>query len=193
MTVARLSAVLPRKGAQPSPKGYPLEVQLAGGAVSRGALKLTGISASLRGEFAGVPGAKRFDGAGALAAEKFLWRGREIGAPRADMVFSGSGGSITLAGALLGGTLGGALAFNPYAVGNGVEFDLSLKGVELAQLAQLPEKKGAVAVSGGHLTVSTKGAMRARMASPAGSGEKATQLRLRARRQGAARRCRTTV
>ena len=157
ITVARLSAVLPRKGAQQSPKGYPLEVQLAGGAVSRGDLKLTGIAASLRGEFAGAPPAKRFAGSGALAAEKFLWRGREIGVPRADLVFSGSGGSATLAGAVLGGTLGGALAFNPYAVGNGVEFDLSLKGIELAQLAQLLEKKGAVAVSGGRLTVSTRG------------------------------------
>jgi hypothetical protein len=157
ITAARLSTLLPRKAGQQASGGYPLDVKVAGGAVSRGELQLAGISGSLRGDYAGAAGAKSFTGSGSIAAEKLLWRGREIGAPRAAIALSRSSGTITLAGAVLGGTMGGTVSFNPAAAAAGAAFDLSLKEVALAQLAKVVVKKGSATLAGGQLLVTTRG------------------------------------
>jgi hypothetical protein len=154
---SRVTTVLPGKSAQPAQQGYPLDVKLTGGAVSRGDLALTGISANLRGNYAGVNGAKRFDGIGEIAAEKLLRSGRNIGAPRANISMSRSGVNISLAGAVLGGALAGALDFNPDAVADGVRFDLTLKGAELAQLARISGEKEKVTLPAGQLLVTARG------------------------------------
>ena len=157
LNFSRIIAVLPKKDAEQPHKVYPLDVTLTGGVLSRGDLNLGGISASLRGEYAGAEGARWLTGDGAIAAEKLLWRERNIGSPRADIVLSRSGGKIALAGTVLGGTLGGTFTFKPNAVAAGIDFDISLKETDLTAMAQLINKNGAVAVSGGKLMISTSG------------------------------------
>ncbi len=157
LNFSRLIAVLPKIDAKQPHKVYPLDVKLTGGVLSRGDLNLAGISASWRGEYAGAEEARWLAGDGTIAAENLRWREKNIGAPRADIVLSRSGGKTVLAGTVLGGTLGGTFTFKPNAVAAGINFDISLKETDLTAMAQLISKNGAVAVSGGKLTISTSG------------------------------------
>lgn len=150
----RLMAVIPGKTALQAKRGYPLDVTLSGGAVSRGEIKLSGIAAFLRGDYGG---AKKFSGNGEILAEKLLWRGRNIGAPGANLAVTPAEAKITLAGTILGGKLGGKLSGNPNALAKSVEFDLSLHEADLAKVMKLADKTGAVALSGGRLTIASKG------------------------------------
>lgn len=157
LNFSRLITRLPQSGQQQAHKGQPLDVQIAGGAVSRGEFSLTGIAADLHGDYGGTAGPGKIAGTGKIAAEKLIWRNRNIGAPVATIALSRSAGQITLAGNIIGGTLGGAVNFIPFAVTSEAAFDLSLKGAALAQLAQLADNKGAVAVTGGQLTMALRG------------------------------------
>jgi len=154
---ARLVAVIPEKAALQGGKGYPLHITLAGGAVSRGEIKASGIAAALRGEYGGGVGAKRFTGVGKITTEQLLWRGRNIGAPGADLALTAADAKITLAGTVLGGKLAGGLSGTPKALDQRIEFDLSLHEADLAQAMKLANKMGAVALSGGQLTIASKG------------------------------------
>lgn len=151
---ARLVAVIPEKTALQAKQGYPLEVTLAEGAVSRGEIKLSGIAAFLRGDYGG---ANKFTGTGEILAEKLLRRGRNAGAPQAKLAVTAAEAKITLAGTILGGKLAGKLSGNPSALAEGVEFDLSLHEADLAKVMKLADKTGAVALSGGRLTIASKG------------------------------------
>lgn len=154
---ARLVAALPLNTALSSTKGYPVAVKLAGGAVSHGELVVSGLVATLNGNYIGTKEANKFTGAVEIAAEKFLWRGRNFAAPQAAIAISGDGATITLAGTVLGGTVGGMLTGNPYAVADGVDFELSLHEVELEQLPAIIEKNAALTLTGGKLTLASKG------------------------------------
>lgn len=154
VSFARLMAVIPEKAALQAKKGYPLHVTLAGGAVSRGEIKLSGIAAFLRGDYGG---AKEFTGNGEIIAEKLLWRGRNVGAPGAKLAVTAAEAKMTLEGTILGGKLAGVLGGNPSALAKSVEFDLSLHKADLAEVMKLADKTGAVALSGGRLTIASKG------------------------------------
>jgi hypothetical protein len=154
---ARLVAVIPGKAALGAKKGYPLHITLAGGDVSRGEIKASGIEAALRGDYGGGVGVKRFTGNGKIAAEQVLWRGRNIGAPEADLAITGTEAKITLAGTVLGGKLAGGLSGDPNALAESIQFDLSLHGADLAKAMTLADKAGSVAATGGQLNVAGKG------------------------------------
>lgn len=151
---ARIVAVIPAKATLQAKKGYPLHVTLAGGAVSRGEIKLSGIDAALHGNYGG---AKEFTGNGEILAEKLLWRGRKVGAPQAKLAITAADAKITLAGTILGGKLAGKLGGNMNALAKSVEFDLSLNEADLAKVMQLADRTGAVVLSGGRLNIASKG------------------------------------
>lgn len=157
ITVPEMSAAIPQRGPAGLAKGFPVDLALSGGAVRRGEVDLAGISGSLAGYYADVDGARRFDGAGVVAVKSVLWRGREIGGQKAELAVSRAGANARLGGPVLGGSLDGSLSFDPFAAARGVAFDLSLKGVELAKLSWLFERKGRASFPAGQLSLSSRG------------------------------------
>jgi hypothetical protein len=150
----RLMAVIPEKASLRPKNGYPLHLTLAGGAVSRGEIKASGIEAGLHGIYGGV---STFTGNAEIAAEKLLWRGRNIGTPAAKLELTPTAATVTLGGTLFGGELAGGLSGTTNARAERVAFDLSLHEADLAKAMKLAGRKGTVAVSGGRLTVTGTG------------------------------------
>lgn len=154
---ARILAALPLHPDLSATKCYPVAIKLDGGTVSNGELALSELAATLYGNYAGTEMARKFTGVGEIAVEKLLWRGKNIGIPRAALAISENKATITLAGTVLGGTVEGILTGNPYAVAKGVDFDLSLQGAELEQLPKILAQKTALALTGGKLNLTGTG------------------------------------
>ncbi|ABB30599.1 hypothetical protein Gmet_0356 [Geobacter metallireducens GS-15] len=149
VSAGRATLTLPAVKAGAAPEPRPLLLQLAGGAVRRGDVEATGLSASLRGSLHADPKGRWFEGGGAVFAERLALRGAPVGAPSLRFTLSRSAGEVDLGGKLLDGTMSGQASFDPRSPATGASFSLGVKDGKLA-LARtlLPGKQPVVPADG---------------------------------------------
>ena len=157
VALGRLSALIPLKQASSTTVRYPLNADFSGCDIRRGDALLKKLSGNIRGTFASKPDLKWLEGAANLSVEKASWQGKESGAVTVHAVFSESGGKAEFKTSVLGGSVSGNAAFNPFALLEKVVFNISTKGIQLAGAMKYAGLKGDTTVSGGVLDADCNG------------------------------------
>lgn len=156
-TLGRLSARIPLKQVSSATVRYPLNADFFGCDIRRGDALIKKLSGSIRGAYAYNPHVKWLEGTAELSVEKAAWQGKESGATTVQALFSESGGNASFKTSLLGGSVTGDAAFNPFALQEKVGFKISTKGIQLAGIAKYAGLKGDTALSGGVLDAGCNG------------------------------------
>ncbi|WP_129124805.1 AsmA family protein [Geomonas oryzae] len=153
LAIARLSGELPPKGATGR---TPLAWELEGGALRQGDLDLAGVA----GRFSGLlvrSGEERWlEGKAHISTKSVTLKGKGIGAPALQAVFSREGGEAEVSGSLLGGKLAGQGKFRPFTPDTG-QFSLSLTGAAAAQAAGFLKHDAATRPTGGEIDLRASG------------------------------------
>lgn len=157
VTLEHFTARVPVKQISAETVRYPLRVDFSGCDLRRGDALLKKASGSMHGAYALAPQQKWLEGTAEFKAEKAAWQEKEAGAPALQAEFSKSGGKANFKAALLGGSLRGEAAFNPFAPQERVEFKISSAGIQLAGVTKYAGLRGDLALSGGSLEAGCNG------------------------------------
>ena len=149
VALARLSAQIPKKQVSMATVRYPVNADLSGLNIRRADALLKNLHGSIRATYAYDEKERWLEGSAELAAEKAVWREKEAGTPAVQAEFSKSGGKAAFKAALLGGSLEGNSAFNPFALQEKIEFKMNAKGVRPAGIMKYAGVLGDTEFSGG--------------------------------------------
>lgn len=155
--IARLKALIPAKEAVAGTVRYPLFLEVAGGEFRRGEGDLHGFSGTVRGSYLSDQHGKWLEGRSDASSTRVVWQGSPVASPAVHVIFSRSGGEGTVNGMLLGGTLSGKIAFNPFALREGGGFQLGIRSVRLSDLGKIVPRRGAATLSQGTLDATASG------------------------------------
>lgn len=157
MALGRLSARIPAKQVASATVRYPVSADFSGCDLRRGEALLKNASGTIRGAYAYNPSAKWLTGTAELHADKLAWQGKEAGTSRVHAEFSESGAKAAFKTALLGGTVQGDAAFNPFAWRNKVAFNINAQGINLSGVNKYAGLRGDTTLSGGTLDAACTG------------------------------------
>ncbi|MBI2353591.1 MAG: AsmA family protein [Deltaproteobacteria bacterium] len=157
VSIVRLAARVPVKEAGAETPRYPLSLEIGGAEIRQGEVAVSALSGTLRGSYTSGAGGSWLEGTAELASGGLSWQGRPLGAPAARLVFSRSGGKGRVGGTLLGGTLSGEIAFNPFAAEEGSAFQLGIRGGRMAMAADLLPRRGGITHADGLLEATLDG------------------------------------
>ena len=156
-SAARLTARLPERGGKSKQSRYPLLLDMEGGAVSQGGLRLANLTGRVRGSLVSQETEKWLEGTADLTSRALSWQGRGVAAPVLHFTFARGGARGELSGELLGGKVAGHAAFRPFAPESGGTYRLDLTGAAAEQAAGLlPET--ALRPSAGRIELHLSGA-----------------------------------
>ena len=153
----RITAAVPVKEIAADLLRYPVAVDIKDAEIRQGDVGLSGVSGTMRGAYAADSRSRWLEGGGSISAGKVSLRGRAVGAPTVGLAFTREGGSGILGGTLLGGTLKGDIAFNPFSPLNESRFRLEVARGQFADVGSLMAGKGGVTGAGGLFDFSTSG------------------------------------
>lgn len=137
--------------------GRPLAVDATGVALHRGDLDVTGLAATLRGTYAADARGKWLEGTAAVAADRIMFRGKDVASPSVRLFMARPGWRGELGGTLLGGGVSGTVNFNPFDREEGYRFQAGVKGGQLAAAGTLLPKREEVTLAGGEFSVTGTG------------------------------------
>ncbi|GFE59428.1 AsmA family protein [Geobacter sp. AOG2] len=157
VAIGHLSAGIPVKHVSSATVRYPIKAEFRECNVRRGDMVLNKVSGNIRGAYAYDPNSKWLEGTAELSAAKAVWEGKEVGASRITTQFSKSGGKADFTTALLGGSIQGTAAFNPFALKDKVVFNSTAKGIQLAGITTYAGLRGDTACAGGVLEAAAAG------------------------------------
>ncbi|HEX5774193.1 MAG TPA: hypothetical protein VFY07_07695, partial [Geomobilimonas sp.] len=140
-----------------APGRRPLSVDVTGVAMRRGDLDVTGLAGTLRGVYAADARGKWLEGTAAVAADKIIFRGKEVASPSVRLFMARPGWRGELGGALLGGGVNGTVNFNPFDRQEGYRFQAGVKGGQLATAGTLLPKREGATLAGGEFSATGSG------------------------------------
>lgn len=157
VSLGRLTARLPVKKVSSEAVRYPVHADFSGCDIRRGDALLTKLSGTMRGVYAVAPHEQWLEGTAELRADTMAWQGKASGVTTAHAEFSRSGGTADFTVALLGGSVAGKVAFNPFALPEKVGFTINAKGIHVADVQKYAGLRGSTTLSGGVLDAGCAG------------------------------------
>jgi hypothetical protein len=144
LNLARLTAAIPSAEKRAGDRYYPLAIEFSGADVTHGTTSAHGMSGRIDGHLVTSAAERWLEGSATVGSGELGWQGKPVAAPRAEVTFDRSGARATMGGTILGGSLAGDGACNPFRLNEGGTFRLGIKGIDLAQAAALlPPRSGA--------------------------------------------------
>ncbi len=122
----------------------------------QGELDLAGVAGRFSGQLVRSGDERWLEGKADVSTRSVTLKGKGVGAPALQAVFSREGGKAEVSGSLLGGKLAGQATFRPFTPDT-VQFSLSLTGAAAAQTAGFLKQDAATRPTGGEIDLRASG------------------------------------